>query len=170
MPQLILLIASFRRDHIRSRAFMQAEILALRHQLGIYQRTTKRVRIRPADRLFWSRLFRVEKYYFSGDKSWTLNDPYERIILRLTADPEDGSQDPGASGAFTQTMGPWDNSQTQEHELDLASGESLTFEISKDDAVTEIGFSTTSGRLRVEYLVDLRAGSPATPAFPDKLK
>jgi hypothetical protein len=35
---------------------MQAEILALRHQLGIYQRTAKRPRIQPADRVFWSRL------------------------------------------------------------------------------------------------------------------
>ena len=54
MRQLILFIASFLRDQFRSRASMQAEILALRHQLGIYRRTTKRLRIRPADRIFWS--------------------------------------------------------------------------------------------------------------------
>ncbi len=33
---------------------MQAEILALRHQLGIYQRTNKRLRIRPADDILWA--------------------------------------------------------------------------------------------------------------------
>ena len=32
--------------------------MALRHQLAIYQRTVKRPRIRPADRLFWSWLSR----------------------------------------------------------------------------------------------------------------
>ena len=36
----------------RSRMSMQMEILALRHQLGIYQRTHKRPRIRLADRIF----------------------------------------------------------------------------------------------------------------------
>ena len=38
----------------RSRISMQLEILALRHQLGVCQRSVKRVRIKPADRLFWS--------------------------------------------------------------------------------------------------------------------
>lgn len=59
MPQLILFTASFLRDQLRSRASMQAEILALRHQLGVYQRTTKRLRIRPTDRIFWSWLSRI---------------------------------------------------------------------------------------------------------------
>jgi putative transposase len=55
----MLFIISFLRDQLRSRASMQAEILALRHQLGIYQRTSKRPRIRPADRIFWSWLSRL---------------------------------------------------------------------------------------------------------------
>jgi hypothetical protein len=38
---------------------MQAEILALRDQLGIYQRTAKRPRIRPTDRVFWPWLSRI---------------------------------------------------------------------------------------------------------------
>ena len=59
MLQHILFIASFLRDQLRSRASMQAEILARRHQLGIYQPTAKRLRIRPADRIFWSWLSRV---------------------------------------------------------------------------------------------------------------
>ena len=59
MLQLLLFIASFLRDHFRSRASMQAENLALRHQLGIYRRTTKRLRILPADRVFWSWLSRL---------------------------------------------------------------------------------------------------------------
>jgi len=46
------------RATARSRAALQAENLALRHQLGIYQRTCRRPRIRPLDRLFWSWLSR----------------------------------------------------------------------------------------------------------------
>jgi len=59
MRQIILFIAAFLRDQLRSRASMQAEILALRHQLGIYQRTSKRPRIVPADRIFCCWLSRV---------------------------------------------------------------------------------------------------------------
>ena len=44
--------------NFRSRRALQLEILALRHQLAIYQRTVKRARIRPGDRLFWSWLSR----------------------------------------------------------------------------------------------------------------
>ena len=37
---------------------MRIENVALRHQLAIYQRTVKRPRIRPEDRIFWSWLSR----------------------------------------------------------------------------------------------------------------
>ena len=37
---------------------MQIEILALRHQLGVYQRSAKRPPVRPADRILWSWLSR----------------------------------------------------------------------------------------------------------------
>ena len=43
----------------RSRASLQIEILALRHQLGVYHRTRRRPRLRPRDRVFWSWLSRV---------------------------------------------------------------------------------------------------------------
>jgi hypothetical protein len=36
-----------------SRAALQAEILALRHQLGVLQRSVKRPKLTPADRLLW---------------------------------------------------------------------------------------------------------------------
>ena len=42
----------------RSRLALQLEIVALRHQLTVYQRTTKRPRINPGDRIFWSWLSR----------------------------------------------------------------------------------------------------------------
>jgi transposase InsO family protein len=43
----------------RSRGAMQLEILALRHQLAVYQRGTRRPRLTPADRLLWVWLARV---------------------------------------------------------------------------------------------------------------
>ena len=42
----------------RSRAEMQIEILALRHPLAVCQRSVKRPRLQPADRIFWSWLSR----------------------------------------------------------------------------------------------------------------
>jgi putative transposase len=43
----------------RSRRSMQLEILALRHQLAVYQRSIRRPRIQPADRLLWAWLARL---------------------------------------------------------------------------------------------------------------
>jgi transposase InsO family protein len=43
---------------IRSRLSLQLEIVALRHQLAVYQRTTERPRIGSGDRIFWSWLSR----------------------------------------------------------------------------------------------------------------
>ena len=38
----------------RSRLSLQFEVVALRHQLSVYQRSVKRPRIRPGDRILWS--------------------------------------------------------------------------------------------------------------------
>ena len=49
-----LVIASF-----RTRAALQAEILALRHQLAVFQRNgPRRLRLRRCDRLLWALLYR----------------------------------------------------------------------------------------------------------------
>ena len=39
---------------LRSRAAMQLEILALRHQLAIFKQAQERPRLRPGDRILWS--------------------------------------------------------------------------------------------------------------------
>jgi hypothetical protein len=41
---------------LRSRAALQLEILALRHQLGVLQRSVKRPKLTPADRMLWAGL------------------------------------------------------------------------------------------------------------------
>jgi hypothetical protein len=38
----------------RSRLSLQLEVVALRHQLSVYERSVKRARIRPGDRIRWS--------------------------------------------------------------------------------------------------------------------
>jgi hypothetical protein len=43
----------------RSRAALQLEILALRHQIGVLQRSVKRPKLTPADRLLWACLCAV---------------------------------------------------------------------------------------------------------------
>jgi putative transposase len=59
MTPILQALAAFVKSLFRSRLAMQAEILALRHQLGVYQRTSTRPRLRPADRVLWAWLSRT---------------------------------------------------------------------------------------------------------------
>ena len=47
---LLLLVSTV----VRSRLSLQLEIVALRHQLAVYQRTTNRPQISSGDRILWS--------------------------------------------------------------------------------------------------------------------
>ena len=51
--------AAFVHGLVRSRLSMQIEILALRHQLAVYQRTSARPRLKPSDRIRWAWLSRA---------------------------------------------------------------------------------------------------------------
>jgi len=51
---------------LRSRAALQLEILALRHQIGVLQRSVQRPRLTPADRALWVGLCSVWKDWRSG--------------------------------------------------------------------------------------------------------
>ena len=56
LPALLVLLRSL----IRSRVDLQLENLALRHQIGVLQRSLKKHRkITPMDRLFWASLSRI---------------------------------------------------------------------------------------------------------------
>jgi hypothetical protein len=59
MTPIFAALLAFLGASLRSRASMQLEILALRHQLAICQRSLKRPRLRPADRLLWAWLDRL---------------------------------------------------------------------------------------------------------------
>ena len=58
LPLLISVLQTI-RGTVRSRAALQLEILALRHQLHVLQRSRRRVRLAQADRLFWVWLSRT---------------------------------------------------------------------------------------------------------------
>jgi hypothetical protein len=58
MMPIIRALLAFVSTVFRSRLFLQFEIVALRRQLAVYQRTTKRPRISSGDRILWSRLLR----------------------------------------------------------------------------------------------------------------
>jgi putative transposase len=53
MNPLVYSLLFMLRSCFRTRARMQLEILALRHQLAVLQRQKKRARLRAADRLLW---------------------------------------------------------------------------------------------------------------------
>lgn len=59
MLDSFILLVRFGASIFRTRAGLQAENLALRHQLCVLQRSVERPRIQPADRLLWSLLSRI---------------------------------------------------------------------------------------------------------------
>jgi len=54
MKPLVIALFTFLSTLFQSRRSLQIEIVALRHQLNVYQRTVKRPRIGPGDRVLWS--------------------------------------------------------------------------------------------------------------------
>jgi putative transposase len=61
VPTASILRAAVASDHglFRPRLALQIEILALRHQLAVYQRTCGRPRLKAADRILWAWLSRA---------------------------------------------------------------------------------------------------------------
>src|SRR4051794_15516667 len=60
----------------RSRAALQLEILALRHQIGVLQRCVKRPNLTSVDRLFWIGIFRL----WSDWRSWLVIVRPETVV------------------------------------------------------------------------------------------
>lgn len=54
MKPTIHALLTFLATLFRSRLSMQLEIVGLRHQLTVYQRSGQRPRIHPGDRILWS--------------------------------------------------------------------------------------------------------------------
>jgi transposase InsO family protein len=54
MKPIVCALLAFLSTLFRSRRSLQLEIVALRHQLAVYQRTAQRPRICPGDRVLWS--------------------------------------------------------------------------------------------------------------------
>ena len=58
MPPIVRALLAFVTSLFRSRLSLQLEILALRHQLTLYQRSSRRPHVQPSDRILWSWLSR----------------------------------------------------------------------------------------------------------------
>ena len=56
MVPVIHAVLGYFRDAFRTRRAIELEVLALRHQLSVYQRTVSRPRLHPPDRILWSML------------------------------------------------------------------------------------------------------------------
>src|SRR5919106_1538901 len=59
MCPLFSALLTFLMTLLRSRLALQLEIVALRHQVAVYQRSVSRPRLRATDRLFWAWLSRL---------------------------------------------------------------------------------------------------------------
>jgi putative transposase len=59
MLPLLSALLTFLKTLLRSRLALQLEIVALRHQVAVYQQTVCRPRLHPPDRLFWVCLSRL---------------------------------------------------------------------------------------------------------------
>ena len=59
MQPILLALMAFVTTLLRSRLALQLEIVALRHQAAVYQRSVSRPRLHATDRLFWVWLSRL---------------------------------------------------------------------------------------------------------------
>jgi putative transposase len=59
MQPILLALVAFVTTLLRSRLALQLEIVALRHQVAVYQRSVPRPRLHATDRLFWVWLSRL---------------------------------------------------------------------------------------------------------------
>jgi hypothetical protein len=59
MRPVIAALRTFLGSLFRSRRSLALQVLALQHQVAVYQQTVHRPRLRPSDRLFWAWLSRL---------------------------------------------------------------------------------------------------------------
>jgi transposase InsO family protein len=59
MQAVVIAVLTSLASLVRSRLALQIEVLALRHQLAVYQRAGRHLRLGPADRLLWAWLSRA---------------------------------------------------------------------------------------------------------------
>jgi len=110
----------------------------------------------------------LEEYFTTGSRSWTINDAYERLSIGFTADLKEGSPGTGVRGELSVGTGGSQERKTDTFEFELTDGQMKSFEFSKADDITELGFTINTGRVRVQYMVDHRTGTPGSFPLPGK--
>ena len=76
MTRWLIFLVAFMTRTFRSRASLQLELVALRHQLAMYKGQGLRPRIRPADRLLWSL---ISRWWFEWRRALYIVQP--RTVL-----------------------------------------------------------------------------------------
>ena len=88
------------RATVASRAALVAEILALKHQVLVLQRSVKRPKLRPLDRLFWVYLSRLWPNWrsalkiFQPDTVTTWHEQGFKLYWRWLSKPQHGGRPP----------------------------------------------------------------------------
>jgi hypothetical protein len=113
-------------------------------------------------------LAKREEYFTTGRKTWSINEPYEKLTIRFTADLEEGSRSQNVSGKLDVSSGGWSERKTDSFEFELTDGQSKSYELSIEDDVTELSYSIITGRVKVRYIMDNRTGALEPPPFPEK--
>ena len=84
MPPILRAFLAFLASLFRSRLTLHLEIMALRHQLGVYPRGRKRARLTPGDRVFWSFLARCWPEWRTH-QSLGMDAPDGRLVQATTS-------------------------------------------------------------------------------------
>jgi len=88
---------------------MQLEILALRHQLTVYQRSGVRARLKPSDRIFWAWLSRV----WSGWQNALVFAQPATVIAWQRKRFRDRVRGMGLQEVITAPRSPWQNAHAE---------------------------------------------------------
>ena len=59
MPRVVSILLTSIATWFRSLRSLQMQLIALRHQVAVYQQSIARSKLRPADRLLWVQLSRL---------------------------------------------------------------------------------------------------------------
>ena len=119
MKPIISALLVFVSTMLRSRVSSQFEIVALRHQIRVYQRSTSRLRIKRGDRIFWSWLARhsacwtgqqdIETFPFDSASQYLIQDRDGNYGGRLRK----RVQSIGIEEILTAPRSPWRNAYVE---------------------------------------------------------
>ncbi len=105
-----------------------------------------------------------QEYYIKSHsgKSWTVK-PYEKMVVEITCDPEEGSKKKPGWMRLTLGKGSRDKPKRESSKIKLDPGKSVKYEFSPDDKLVEMGLTVDAGRFRVKVIHDRRPTEKQKP-------